>query len=62
MLNKAVCGSRDCSPGSTITLKVVKDHGDELEVECCGGDDSSPSDSESQSPAPDGGMQSMLED
>ncbi len=59
MLNKSVCGGKECAPGDTITLRIVKDHGDELEVECTGSE-SEESEPEPQA-APDEGMGSMME-
>jgi len=63
MLNKEVlCG--EASVGSEFTIRIVADHGNEVEVECTGGGNSEKSKT-SQEPAPEGGdgsMQSMLDD
>jgi hypothetical protein len=63
MINKEVCGGKEYKAGEEIRLRIVKDHGNELEVECTGSEEmEEPSESYG---APEGGsgeMQSMLGD
>jgi hypothetical protein len=62
MLNKEVlCG--DVAVGAKFTIRIVADHGNEVEVECVSGDKEKPEpEGEPQEQAGDSGMQSMLED
>jgi hypothetical protein len=63
MLNKEVLGGKQVKAGDTITLTVVNDHGNEIEVSCCG-EKEQPSESEGAEGQEQGGgeMRSMLED
>lgn len=70
MINKSVLNGREVKPGDEITLKVVGDHGSELEVSCCceggkekpEGDENPEAPSENEGGDDGGGMRSMLED
>lgn len=61
LINRSVLGSKEVSPGDTISLRIVADHGEELEVEVCGEGKEEESEVRTDRSS-ESGMRSMLED